>query len=70
MNKFYWMCVEIDEYELPLAVADTAKELAKMLGITENTVLNCVMRGRSGRQNGYKYLKVERGEPNDTDDSI
>ena len=60
MTKYYWLCVDIDEYELPIAVADTARELADILGITETTIYNCVMRGRGGRENGYKYMKVRR----------
>ena len=68
MNKYYWLCVEADEYELPLAVADTAKELADRLGITETTVYNCVMRRRGGRENGYKYMKVRR--EHDSDDVV
>lgn len=30
--RFLWMEVSNDEYELPLAVADSALELAKVLG--------------------------------------
>lgn len=58
MGKYLWMAVDADEYELSICVEDTAKQLAKKLGVTDNTIYNCVMRGRSGRQNGYKYLKV------------
>lgn len=62
MNKYIWLAVEADEYELPIAVADTAKELADRFGITANTVMNCVIRQRSGRENGYKYVKVLNDE--------
>ena len=61
MNKYYWMCVEVDEYELPLAVADTARELAEMCGTTKHNVEAFVSKQSSGRFNGYKYLKVRRG---------
>ena len=62
MGKYLWMAVDADEYELPICVADSAQELADKFGVTDNTIRNCVMRGRSGRENGYKYLKVERRE--------
>lgn len=35
-----WMEVTKDEYELPIAVADTAQELAKMCGTTANNVMS------------------------------
>lgn len=59
MGKYLWLAVEADEYELPLAVADTAEELGIIFGIKKNTVINCVLRNRSGRENGYKYIKVK-----------
>lgn len=63
MNKKYlWLAVTADEYELPLAVKDTAHELAKCFGVTETTIYNCVARGRNGRESGYKYIKVEDNE--------
>lgn len=58
MAKYYWLLVEADEYELPLFVADTAKELGDIFGVKKNTIINCVSRNRSGRENGYKYVKV------------
>lgn len=60
MNKYLWMAVDADEYELPICVEDSAKELADRFGVTDTTIYNCVKRGRSGRENGYKYLKVRR----------
>lgn len=60
-KKYLWIAVEADEYELPIAVADTAEELANHFGVKQTTVFNCVMRGRNGRENGYKYIRVEYG---------
>ena len=56
--KYLWLAVETDKYELPLAVADTAEELGMMFGVKKNSIINCVLRGRSGRENGYKYIRV------------
>lgn len=33
-----WMKVTNDKFELPVAVADTCKELATMLGVSENSI--------------------------------
>ena len=68
MSKYYWICVEADEYELPLAVADTARELGEMMGTNKHNVETFVAKGSSGRMYGKKYLKVRR--EHDTDDAI
>lgn len=62
MNKYYWLCVEADEYELPLVVADTARELAEKCNTTKHNVETFVSKQSNGRVNGYKYLKVRREE--------
>ena len=41
---FVWMAVTKDKYELPIAAADTAKELAEMIGRTPGTIGNAVSR--------------------------
>jgi hypothetical protein len=60
--KYLWLCVTADEYELPLAVADTARELGKMVGLSRNTIEVCAYRGISGSQKGRRYIKVPREE--------
>ena len=73
MNKqrYLWLAVTADEYELPLVVEDTAAALARRLGISENTVRVVEYRGknemyrrtRKGPMPGfgtrYKVRKVE-----------
>lgn len=58
MAKFLWLAVTADEYEFPLYVADTARELGDKFGVSVSTILTYAMRQHSGRQNGYKYVKV------------
>lgn len=58
MGKYLWLCVEADEYELPLAVADTAKELGEMCGTNKHNVETFVSKGSNGRCSGRKFLKV------------
>ena len=57
-QKYIWLAVETDQYELPIAVADTAAELGSSFGVKANSIINCVIRGRNGRENGYKYIRV------------
>lgn len=48
-----WLKVTKDEYQLPLAVADTAAELARMTGVKPDSLY-------SMRSHGVKeYIKVE-----------
>ena len=62
MNKgLLWMAVTADELELPVAVADTAKELSSMLGLTGNGVLANICRGRKNARGGLRYVRVEVG---------
>lgn len=61
---YIWMAVTADQYELPLAVADTAPELAKILGISKRAVWQgehqaCVGIIRNpGKICGYKIIKL------------
>ena len=59
MGEFLWMAVTADEYELPIAVADTSIELGKMLGVSDSTIAVSIKKKFDGRRNGYRYLKVE-----------
>ena len=56
--QYIWMAVKADEYELPLCVADTAKELGKHYGIAKETIISAEHRKISGARTGRKYVKV------------
>ena len=70
-KRYFWLAVTADEYELPLAVEDTAAALARRLGVSEDTVRVMEYRGknemyrrtRKGPMPGfgvrYKVRKVE-----------
>ena len=62
MQKYYWLAVDIDEYELPLAVCDTAKELGEIYGVGEHTVMDAVSKHKSGKISGRRYVRVRREE--------
>lgn len=53
-----FMMVTKDKYELPLAVADTRKELGRMIGVSPITIANSISRAR---KNGCKsqYVRVD-----------
>lgn len=55
---YLWMLVSMDKYELPLAVADSASQLARMVGANRNTIFTSIYQART---KGYrsKYVKVE-----------
>ena len=53
-----WMMVTLDEYELPLVVADSAGDLARILGTVPDNIYSNIHHCRAA---GYrcKYVKVE-----------
>ena len=48
-KRYFWLAVTADEYELPLAVEDTAAALARRLGVSEDTVRVMEYRGKNER---------------------
>lgn len=54
-----WMKVTKDEYELPLCVADSAKELAEKVGTTKASVETLASKYKNGRIKKSSYVKVE-----------
>ena len=55
-KQYLWLAVTADEYELPLAIEDTAAALARRLGVSENTVRTMEYRGKNER-----YRKTRKG---------
>ena len=53
-----YMLISHDKYELPLAVADTINELAKMLGKNPNTISSIMYHARKKGQ-WCRYIKVD-----------
>lgn len=47
-----------DKYELPLAVAESVAELAKMVGHSKGTVASMITRN----QNGYRKIVIDDDE--------
>ena len=55
---YIWMAVTPDEYETPLAIADSARELGDILGISHETVMTNECRHTDGSLSGRKIVKV------------
>lgn len=56
-QRYIWMMVTKDEYELPILVADSALELARLAGVGHGTVQRAEF---NHQQYGHKsqYVKV------------
>lgn len=58
-----WIAITTDELELPIAVADTARELGRMIGKTENAICSTYKQYRKGNIKDKKrkcpYVKVK-----------
>ena len=59
MNKAIWMKVTMDEYELPVAVAESCRELSEMVGVTVNNIRSSYSKYKSGQRKTCQYRKVE-----------
>ncbi len=64
-----WLRVTDDEYELPTHVADTAGELARMCGTTENSIRSRLSHWKEGRTPKCPYRKVVIEEGGEDDGS-
>lgn len=58
MSKLY-IAVTKDEYELPIAVADSQASLARMLGIQPNAIHKQMHFARTGQRKWCRYREVE-----------
>lgn len=60
-----YMLIDIDdEFELPLAVADTKSELARIVGVSPNTIGSAISAVKHGRAKRSRYIYVD-----DTDET-
>ena len=64
------MAVSQDKYELPTAVADTARELGRMIGVKENTILTHISLIKKGQLKRQKYFRIEIEEERDEAERI
>ena len=55
-----YLAVTPDRYELPVAVADTAAELARMLGVTEQSIWKTMLRHEAKERAGKRVKPSKR----------
>lgn len=54
-----YLAVSQDKYELPIAVADSTRELGRMLGVDKCTVSCHITLANQGKLKKQKYFRVE-----------
>ncbi len=54
----FYIAVTPDEYELPMAVAETTEELARLMGVSGGTIRSHLSKVKSGIVKKPKYEKV------------
>ena len=60
-----WLAVTPDKYELPIAVADTARELSGLLGLYDGAVKHLYHMQSTGKHKAakkYRIVKVDDTE--------
>jgi hypothetical protein len=58
-----YIAVMRDKYELPIAIADTIRELSKITGTDERTIRSAISHVKSGRRKTsiYQEVQIESG---------
>ena len=60
MKRRVWMKVSKDKYQLPLAVADTQRELAEMCGVKLSTIQAYISHAQTSEKfRRCPYIRVE-----------
>ena len=60
MKKRLYLLIDLDdEYELPLAVCESQRELAAVAGTTKHSVASSLSKVRHGKHKRSKYVEVE-----------
>ena len=62
LKKYLYMAVTPDEYQLPLAVADSVQQLARMVGVTTNSIYSAISHGESRNWKKRRYVRIRIDE--------
>lgn len=60
IKDYIYMMVSNDKYELPVYIAETAQELADMVGVPKGTIYSSVIKWEKGQVKKAKYIRVMR----------
>lgn len=67
-TRFLWLWVTQDKYSLPLAVADSGSQLARMCGVRPNSIARYLCLSKEGKTcSRPRYIKVEVDDEEDCD---
>ena len=62
MKKYIWLKTDDTKYELPIAIADTSTELAKICGVSSVTIRSAIADVEAGRQKTSTWHRIEVDE--------
>lgn len=62
-----WMRITRDKYELPLAIADSAEELAEICNVERSTVASMASSYEKGKLKTSRYICVNVEEDEDAE---
>ena len=60
IKDYIYMMVSDDTYQLPLCVADSAKELAEMVEVKKGNIYSSVLLWEKGKVKKTKYIRILR----------
>lgn len=58
-NKYIWIAYQKEPTGLPIATAESAGQLARIMGVSVSTVTAAAMRGNRFKHNTYARVEVE-----------
>lgn len=61
-SKYVYMQVSKDEYQLPLAIADSAVELARICGTNPNCIHSSICHAEKKKNHRISYIRVKVDE--------
>ena len=69
-QKYIYLCVTRDRFELPVAVTDTLQEMADIMGVGKANVSHSILRGeRLGVRSRYVRVPLETNEEGERDNA-
>ncbi len=60
MTRKVYIAVSKDKFELPYAVADTKAELARLCGVSKNSIASAISKTKhEGKKFSYKEVEID-----------
>lgn len=58
-KRMLWLAVTADEFELPIAIEESAEKLASRIGISPSTVKYLEKKKCTGRNTGRRIVRID-----------